>query len=82
MAPTTGLQHWTNLIGDSIELTKVADLGSTSGNYHTYNKKVIYAAIKKNVQGGYKWKLQCFPLQKDKVYPVFGNPHHRLSIIE
>ena len=43
---------------------------TTSGNYRTYNKKVIYASIKKNSEGGYKWKLaiQCFPLQKDKEY--------------
>ena len=35
-------------------------------------KKVIYASIKKNSEGGYKWKLaiQCFPLQKDKEYTL------------
>ena len=72
MAPTTGLQQWTDLIGDSIELTNVADLESTSGNYHTYNKKVIYATTKKNAQGGYKCKLaiQCFPFQKDEEYTL------------
>lgn len=72
MNPTTGLQQWTDLIGDSIELNRVGDLATTSGNFHTYNKKVIYATIKKNAQGGYKWKLaiQCFPLQKDKKYTL------------
>lgn len=70
--PTTGLQQWTDLIGDSIELNRVGDLATTSGNFHTYNKKVIYATVKKNAQGGYKWKLaiQCFPLQKDKEYTL------------
>ena len=47
-------------------------MNATSGNYHTYNKKVIYASIRKNSQGGYKWRLaiQCYPLQKDKDYTL------------
>ena len=47
-------------------------MNTTSGNYHTCNKKVIYASIKKNSEGGYKWKLaiQCLLLQKDKEYTL------------
>ena len=72
MDPTTGLLQWTDLLSESIALNSIGDLNTTSGNYHTYNKKVIYASIKKNSEGGYKWKLaiQCFPLQKDKEYTL------------
>lgn len=68
MNPTTGLPQWTDLLGDTIALISIGDLNTSSGIYHTYNKKVIYASIKKNSEGGYKFKLviQCFPLQKDK----------------
>ena len=70
--PTNGLLQWTDLLSDSIALNSIGDLNATSGNYHTYNKKVIFASIKKNSEGGYKWKLaiQCFPLQKDKEYTL------------
>ena len=54
-------------------MNSIGDLNTSSGNYHTYNKKVIYASIRKNLEGGYKWKLaiQCFPLQKDKEYTLW-----------
>ena len=84
MYPTNGLLQWTDLLSDRIALEKIGDLKTTSGSYHTYNKKVIYASIKKNSQGGYNWKLaiQCFPLQKHKEYTLcFRNPYHRLSIV-
>ena len=55
--PTNGLLQWTDSLGDSIALNSIGDSNTTSGNYHTYNKKVIYASIKKNSEGGYKWKL-------------------------
>ena len=72
MDPKNGLLQWTDLLSDSIALNSIGDLETTSGNYHTYNKKVIYTSIKKNSEGGYKWKLaiQCFPLQKDKEYTL------------
>ena len=68
--PTNGLLQQTDLLSDSIALNSIGDLNTSSGNYHTYNKKVIYASIRKNLEGGYKWKLaiHCFPLQKDKKY--------------
>ena len=55
-----GLLQWTDLLSDSIALNSIGDLNTTSGNYHTYNKKVE------------SWKLaiQCFPLQKDKEYTL------------
>ena len=72
MNPTNGLLQWTDLLTDSIALNSIGDLQATSGNYHSYNKKVIFASIRKNAQGGYKWKLaiQCYPLQKDKEYTL------------
>ena len=72
MDPTNGLLQWTDLLTNSIALNSIGDLNATSGNYHTYNKKVIYASIRKNSQGGYKWRLaiQCYPLQKDKEYTL------------
>ena len=72
MDPTNGLLQWTDLLTNSVALNSIGDLNSTSGNYHTYNKKVIYASIRKNSQGGYKWRLaiQCYPLQKDKEYTL------------
>ena len=72
MDPTNGLLQWTDLLTNSIALNSIGDLNATSGNYHTYNKKVIFASIRKNSQGGYKWRLaiQCYPLQKDKEYTL------------
>ena len=54
MGPTNGLLQWTNLLTDSLAQNSIGDLNATSGNYHTYNKKVIFASIKKNSEGGYK----------------------------
>ena len=72
MDRTNGLLQWTDLLANSIALNSIGDLNATSGNCHTYNKKVIYASIRKNSQGGYKWPLaiQCYPLQKDKEYTL------------
>ena len=72
MDPTNGLLQWTDLLTNSIALNSIGDLSATSGNYHTYNKKVIFASIRKNSQGGYKWQLaiQCYPLQKVKEYTL------------
>ena len=72
MDPTNGLLQWTDLLTDSIALNSIGDLEATSGNYHSYNKKVIFASIKKNSEGGYKWRLaiQCYLLQKDKEYTL------------
>ena len=72
MDPTNGLLQWTDLLTDSIALNSIGDLEATSGNYHSYNKKVIFASIKTNSEGGYKWRLaiQCYPLQKDKEYTL------------
>ena len=66
------LMNPTNDLLQCIALNSIGDLNATSGNYHTYNKKVIFASIRKNSQGGYKWRLaiQCYPLQKDKDYTL------------
>ena len=48
MDPTNGLLQWTDLLTDSITLNSIGDLETTSGNYHTYNRKIIFASIKKN----------------------------------
>ena len=67
MNPTNGLLQWTDLLTNSIALNSIGDLNTASGNYHNYNKKVIFASIRKNSKG-YKWRsaIQCYPLQKDK----------------
>ena len=72
MDPKNGLLQWTDLLTDSIALNSIGDMNATSGNYHTYNKKVIFASIKTNSGGGYKWRLaiQCYRLQKDKEYTL------------
>ena len=72
MDPTTGLLQWTDLLSESIALNSIGDLNTTSGNYHTYNKKAIYASIKKNSGGGYKWRLsiQCYQLWHKSVITV------------
>ena len=36
---------------------KIADLSPQKGNFHDYNHKVIYMNIRKNFQGGYKYKM-------------------------
>ena len=38
-APITGLQQCTDLIADSIELTKVDEVATISGNYHSTIKR-------------------------------------------
>lgn len=52
--------QWTNLIDgeNSFNMTKVADLADYQGNFHSYNKKVIYTTIIKNKQGGHKYKWE------------------------
>ena len=72
MDPTNGLLYWTDLLTTSIALNSTGDLEATSGNYHTYNKKVIFASIRENSEGGYQWRLaiECYPLQKDKEYTL------------
>ena len=54
MDPKNGLLQWTDLLTNSIALNSIGDLETTSGNYHTYNKKVINASIRKNSEGGYE----------------------------
>ena len=70
MEPANDLLQWTDLLTNSIALNSI-DLEATSGNYHSYNKKVIFASIRKNSEGGYKWRLaiQCYPLQRTKNTP-------------
>ena len=54
MDPKNGLLQWTDLLTNSIALNSIGDLETTSGNYHTYNKKVINASIRKNSEGRYE----------------------------
>ena len=72
MNPKNGLLQRTDLLTNSIALNSINDLNTTSGNYHTYNKKLIFASIRKNSEGGYKWRLaiQCYPLQEDNEYTL------------
>lgn len=38
----------------SFDITQIADLPATFGNFHSYNHKAIFMMIRKNKQGGYK----------------------------
>ena len=38
-------------------IEKIAELSPTQRNIHIYNHRVIYTTIKKNSQGGYKYKM-------------------------
>lgn len=65
--------EWTELAGgNSFHMTKIADLPRSQGNFHSYNKRVIYKTIIKNVQGGYRYKMgiQCYRLQKNVDYTL------------
>ena len=48
MGSKNGLLQWTDLLTNSIALNSIGNLETTSGNYHTYNKKVINTSIRKN----------------------------------
>ena len=54
-----GSSQWTDEKdgGDSFNITRVGDLPATSGNFHDYNHRVLFMTIKKNSQGGYKYKM-------------------------
>ena len=43
--------------GNSFVIDKIADLSPSSGNFHSYNHKVIYYKINKDSQGGYQYKM-------------------------
>ena len=53
-------------------MTKIAHLPPTSGNFHTYNHKVIYTSIIKNSQGSYKYKrgINLFTLTENTDYTL------------
>ena len=70
MNPKNGLLQWTDLLSNSIALNSIGHVAETSDNYHTYNKKVIYASIKKNSEGGCgNWLSNAFPFKKTKNTP-------------
>lgn len=58
--------QWTDFIdgADSFNMTKIADFWKSQGDFHSYNRKVIYTTIIKNSQGGYNYKMgiQCYTL--------------------
>ena len=64
--------EWTDLLGSSCNLTKIADLSPTNGNFHTYNHKVIYNTLYKNQQDGFKYKMgiNCYTLQLNVDYTL------------
>ena len=66
--------QWTDEIdaGNSFNMTKIAHLPSTSGNFHTCNHKVIYTTIIKNSQGSYKYKrgINLFTLTENTDYTL------------
>ena len=58
--------------GNSVNITKIANLSPEQGNIHCYNHTVIYTTMIKNSQGvyGYKIGIQCFRLTKDVDYTL------------
>ena len=52
--------QWTDLIdgGNSFNTAKIADLSSFRGNFHSYNHKVIYTTIIKNLKAVTSTKLE------------------------
>lgn len=66
--------EWTDLIdgGNSFNMTKISNLLSSKGNFHSYNHKVVYTTFIKNAQGGYKYKMgvQCYPLLLNADYTL------------
>lgn len=58
--------------GNSFNMAKIAHLSKSRGNFHSYNRKVIYTTITKNSQGGYSYKMgnQCFRLQLNVDYTL------------
>ena len=65
--------QWTDEIGNSFIIAKIANLSPSQGNFHTYNHKVIYTTIIKNSQGGYKYKmsLNFFTLALNVDYTLY-----------
>ena len=51
--------QWTDEIdgGNSFDIKRIGNLPPNKGNFHDYNHKVLYVAIYKNSQGGYKYKM-------------------------
>ena len=51
--------QWTDEItsGTSFVIKKIGDSAPNQGNFDDYNHKVIYLALNKNSQGGYKYKM-------------------------
>ena len=51
--------QWTDEIdgGNSFDIKRIGNLPPNKGNFHDYNHKVLYVAINKNSQGGYKYKM-------------------------
>ena len=51
--------QWTDEIDNRTSFIpkKIANLSTKKGNFHDYNHKVLYTAILKNFQGGYKYKM-------------------------
>lgn len=41
----TNAAQWTDELGNSFVIEKIADLSPTQGNMHTYNHRVIYTTI-------------------------------------
>lgn len=66
--------EWTDEMdgGNSFNITKIADLSPSQGNFHTYNHKVLYTTIIKNSQGGYKYKMSanCYTLALNVDYTL------------
>ena len=64
--------EWTNLLGDSFSISKIDNLVPDEGNYHQYNRKVLFTTSRKDQKGGctYEIGILCFPLDKDKDYTL------------
>ena len=61
--------EWTDLTsggGNGFNMTKIANLSTSKGNFHSNNKKVIYTTIKKTLKAdtGTKWEFNVTDCKK------------------
>ena len=68
--------QWTDEMDgeNSFNMTNIADLSPSKGNFHIYNHKVIYTTIIKNSQDSYKYKIGI------NFYTLVGNTAYTLCI--
>ena len=64
--------QWTDLLGNSFDISIIGSLMPHEGKYHQYNHKVLFTTIRKDQKGGYVYKMgiNCYSLDKDEDYTL------------